>query len=140
MYENRPAFGQTLAELAELGVIEFRPEPLDASLSVVLIQSGRGTPVRTAVQTVSTPSPDPGIWCGRCDWKTTSMRGTYFYDSEFTSGGFLIAFILRQYAPQRYQDRRSLSPCFTSLTTSSESLKPCSVGGFRLFGNGREPP
>jgi len=30
MYEDRPTFGQRLAELAELGVIEFRPEPLDA--------------------------------------------------------------------------------------------------------------
>ncbi|TKX43453.1 IS1595 family transposase, partial [Halorubrum sp. SD690R] len=30
MCEDRPAFGQRLAELAELGVIEFRPEPLDA--------------------------------------------------------------------------------------------------------------
>jgi hypothetical protein len=30
MYEDRPAFGQRLAELAKLGVIEFRPEPLDA--------------------------------------------------------------------------------------------------------------
>jgi hypothetical protein len=29
MHEDRPAFGQRLAELAELGVIEFRPEPLD---------------------------------------------------------------------------------------------------------------
>ncbi len=29
MCENRPAFGQWLTELAELGVIEFRPEPLD---------------------------------------------------------------------------------------------------------------
>jgi len=30
MHKDRPAFGQRLAELAELGVIEFRPEPLDA--------------------------------------------------------------------------------------------------------------
>ncbi|MFB6192093.1 MAG: IS1595 family transposase, partial [Haloarculaceae archaeon] len=30
MHEDRPAFGQRLAELAELGAIEFRPEPLDA--------------------------------------------------------------------------------------------------------------
>ncbi|MDB2226234.1 IS1595 family transposase, partial [Halorubrum ezzemoulense] len=30
MYEDRPAFGQRLSELAELGVIEFRAEPLDA--------------------------------------------------------------------------------------------------------------
>ena len=30
MHEDRPAFGQRLAELAKLGVIEFRPEPLDA--------------------------------------------------------------------------------------------------------------
>ncbi|TKX37463.1 IS1595 family transposase, partial [Halorubrum sp. SD690R] len=30
MHEDRPAFGQRLSELAELGVIEFRPEPLDA--------------------------------------------------------------------------------------------------------------
>ena len=29
MHEDRPAFGQRLAELAELGVIEFRSEPLD---------------------------------------------------------------------------------------------------------------
>ena len=29
MYEDRLAFGQRLAELAELGVIEFWPEPLD---------------------------------------------------------------------------------------------------------------
>lgn len=31
MTVHRPAFGQRLAELAELGVMEFRPEPLDAS-------------------------------------------------------------------------------------------------------------
>jgi len=30
MHEDRPAFGQRLAELSELGVIEFRPGPLDA--------------------------------------------------------------------------------------------------------------
>jgi hypothetical protein len=30
MHEDSPAFGQELAEIAELSVIEFRPEPLDA--------------------------------------------------------------------------------------------------------------
>jgi len=30
MHEDCPAFGQGLSELAELGVIEFSPEPLDA--------------------------------------------------------------------------------------------------------------
>jgi len=30
MSNERPAFGQRLPELAELGVKEFRPEPLDA--------------------------------------------------------------------------------------------------------------
>jgi hypothetical protein len=30
MHGDRPAFGQRLSELAELGVIEFRAEPLDA--------------------------------------------------------------------------------------------------------------
>jgi hypothetical protein len=30
MHEDRPAFDQRLAEFAELGVIKFRPEPLDA--------------------------------------------------------------------------------------------------------------
>lgn len=31
MHEERLASGQRLAELAELGVIEFRPEPLNAA-------------------------------------------------------------------------------------------------------------
>jgi hypothetical protein len=30
MHEDRPAFSQSLAELAERGVIEFRPKPLEA--------------------------------------------------------------------------------------------------------------
>jgi hypothetical protein len=30
MNEERPAFGGMLADLVELGAIEFRPEPLDA--------------------------------------------------------------------------------------------------------------
>lgn len=30
MCSERPAFGERLADLAELGAIEFRPEPLNA--------------------------------------------------------------------------------------------------------------
>ena len=36
MHEDRPAFGQRLAELAERGVIECRPELLDAGECLIL--------------------------------------------------------------------------------------------------------
>ena len=59
MHKDRPAFGQRLAELAELGVIEFRPEPLDAIVERRLKTIWEECSFRTVAQTVSTPSPAP---------------------------------------------------------------------------------
>ena len=96
MHESRPAFGQRLSELAELRVIEFRAEPLDAIVERRL---------KTVWESLSRPNcgadslhaldGSDRIWCGRCDWKTAYTRGTPFYDSELTPGEFLIDFILR---------------------------------------------
>ena len=95
MPTERPAFGQRLAELAELGVIEFRPEPLDAIVERRLktIWEERSCP-HCGADSLHALSGSGRIWCGRCDWKTTYTRGTPFYDSELTPGEFLIAFIL----------------------------------------------
>lgn len=56
MCKERPAFGERLEDIAELGVIEFRPEPVDALLSGVSKRSGQRDPVRTVVKTASTYS------------------------------------------------------------------------------------
>ena len=95
MHERRPAFGQRLSELAELGVTEFRSEPLDAIVERRL---------KTVWEALSRPNcgadslhaldGSDRIWCGRCDWKTTHTRDTSFCESELTPSEFLIAFIL----------------------------------------------
>ena len=96
MHEDRPAFGQRLSELAELGVIEFRPEPLDAIVERRLkaVWEARSCP-NCGADSLQALNGSDRIWCGRCDWKTAYTRGTPFYDSELTPGEFLIDFILR---------------------------------------------
>ena len=95
MHENRPAFGQRLAELAKLGVIEFRLEPLDAIVERRLkaVWEARSCP-NCGADSLHALDGSDRIWYGHCDWKTTYTRGTLFYDSELTGGEFLIAFIL----------------------------------------------
>ena len=117
MHKDRPAFGQRLAELAELGVIEFRPEPLDAIVERRLktIWEERSCP-HCGADSLHALTGSDRTWCGRCDWKTTYTRGTPFYESELTPGEFLIAFIL--YAAQHYPDRRS------PLTVLYDSSRP----------------
>ena len=95
MCNERPALGQRLAELVELGAIEFRPEPLDAIVERRLkeIWAARACP-HCEQDTLQALNGSNRIWCSRCNWKTTYTRGTPFYDSELAPGEFLIAFIL----------------------------------------------
>ena len=95
MCEDRPAFGGMLADLAELGAIEFNPEPLDEIVERRLkaIWAARACPCcdQDSLQALDGSSR---VWCGRCGWKTTYTRGTPFYRSELTPGELLIAFVL----------------------------------------------
>jgi len=132
MHEDRPALGQKLAELAELGVIEFRPEPLDAIVERRLktIWEARSCPNCGADSLQALDSSDR-IWCGRCDWKTTYTRGTPFYDSELTPGEVLIAFIL--YADTLLsitQIAALLSPCYTTLHDQLREFETAFCRGF----------
>jgi len=132
MHENRPAFGQRLAELAELGVIEFRPEPLDAIVERRLktIWGERSCP-NCGADSLHALNGSDRIWCGRCDWKTTYTRGTPFYDSELTPGEFLIAFIL--YADTLLsitQIAGLLSPCYTTLHDQLREFETAFCRGF----------
>jgi len=132
MHENRPAFGQRLAELAELGVIEFRPKPLDAIVERRLktIWEQRSCP-HCGADSLHAPTGSDRIWCGRCDWKTTYTRGTPFYDSELTGGEFLVAFIL--YADTLLsitQIAALLSPCYTTLHDQLRELETAFCRGF----------
>ena len=95
MSNERPALGQRLAELVELGAIEFRPEPLDGIVERRLkaIWAARSCP-HCEQDTLQALDGSDRIWCSRYDWKTTYRRRTRFYDSELAGGEFLIAFIL----------------------------------------------
>ena len=95
MHESRPALGQRLSELAELGVTEFRPEPLDAIVERRLktVREERSCP-NCGTDSLHTLDGSDRIWCGRCDWKSTYTRDTSFCESELTPGEFLIVFIL----------------------------------------------
>ena len=132
MHEDRPAFGQRLEELAELGVIEFRPEPLDDIVERRLktIWEERSCP-HCGADSLHALSGSDRIWCGRCDWKTTYTRGTPFYDSELTPGEFLIAFIL--YADTLLsitQIAALLSPCYKTLHDQLRDLETAFCRGF----------
>jgi ribosomal protein S27AE len=83
MTNKRAALGGMLEQLVDLGVIEFRPEPLDAIVERRLktIWSTRTCPNCDA-DALHALDGSARIWCGRCDWKTTYTRGTPFYDSE----------------------------------------------------------
>jgi len=95
MSNNRPAFGGMLAELVELGAIEFRPELLDDIVERRLktMWSARSCP-HCGADSLQALSGSSRIWCGRCDWKTTYTRGTPFYNSNLAPGEVLIAFVL----------------------------------------------
>ncbi len=94
MDEERTAFGGMLADLVELGAIEFRPEPLDAIVERRLkaIWTARFCP-NCGADSLHAFDDSERIWCGRCEWKTTYTRGTPFYDSELAPGELLIAFV-----------------------------------------------
>ena len=131
MYEDCPAFGQRLAELAELGVIEFWPEPLDALAERRLktVWEARSRP-NCGADSLHTLEGSDRIWCGRCDWKTTYTRGTPFYDLELP-GEFLIAFIL--YADillSITQIAGLLSPCYTTLHDQLREFETAFCRGF----------
>ena len=110
MHEDRPAFGQ---RLAELGVIEFRPEPLDAIVKRRLktMCEERSCP-RCGADSLHALNGSDCIWCGRCGWKATYTRETSLYDLELTPGEFLIEFIL-------YADT------LLSITQIAALLSPC---------------
>lgn len=69
MCSERPAFGERLADLAELGAIEFRPEPLDTIVERRLkaIWTARSCP-NCGQDTLQALDGSDRIWCGRCDW------------------------------------------------------------------------
>jgi len=132
MHEERPAFGGTLADLVELGAIEFRPEPLDAIVERRLkaIWTARSCPDCGADSLHALEGSDR-IWCGRCEWKTTYTRGTPFYDSELAPGEFLIAFVL--YADTLLsinQIALLLSPCYTTLHDRIREMETAFCRGF----------
>jgi ribosomal protein S27AE len=137
MYEDRPAFGQRLAERAELGVIKFRPEPLDDSVEQRLktIRKARACP-NCGSDSLQALNGSDCVWCGRCNWKTTYTRGTPFYGSELTpmsSSSPPFSTPIRSSALLR-------SPCSSHrtthrFTTSLGSLKPLSVADLRPSGS-----
>jgi ribosomal protein S27AE len=130
--KERPTFGQRLSELAELGVIEFRPRPFDAIAERRLkaIWKHRSCP-HCGADSLQAFAGSDRIWCGRCDWKTTYTRGTPFYDSELSPGESLIAFI-------RYADRllsitqiaALVSPCYTTLHDQLREFETALCRGF----------
>ncbi|PSQ16500.1 IS1595 family transposase [Halobacteriales archaeon QS_8_69_26] len=117
MSTGRPALGEMLADLVELGAIEFRPEPLDALVERRLkaVWTARSCP-NCGAESLQALSNSSRIWCGRCDWKTTYTRGTPFYNSDLAPGEVLIAFVL--YADSLLsinQIALLLSPCYKTL-------------------------
>jgi ribosomal protein S27AE len=70
MYEDHPAFGRRLAELAEPGVIEFRPESFDAIVERRLKTTWEEHPCpNCGADSLQALNGSDRIWCGRCDWK-----------------------------------------------------------------------
>ena len=95
MSNKHAALGGMLEQLVDLGVIEFRPEPLDAIVERRLkaIWTARACP-NCHADALHALDGSTRIWCGRCDWKSTYTRGTPFYGSELAPGEFLLAFLL----------------------------------------------
>lgn len=95
MSNKHTALGGMLEQLVDLGVIEFRPEPLDDGVERRLkaIWTSRACPNCDA-DALHALDGSTRIWCGRCDWKSTYTRGTPFYGSELAPGEFLLAFLL----------------------------------------------
>jgi len=95
MSNKHAALGGMLEQLVDLGVIEFRPEPLDAIVERRLkaIWTSRACP-NCHADALHALDGSTRIWCGRCDWKSTYTRGTPFYSSELAPGEFLLAFLL----------------------------------------------
>jgi len=85
MHEDRPTFDHRLTELAELGAIDVRPEPLDAIVKRRLktVWEARACP-NCGADSLQALDGSDRIWCGRCNFKTTYTRGTPFYDAELT--------------------------------------------------------
>ena len=132
MSNERPALGQRLSELVELGAIEFRPEPLDAIVERRLkeIWAARSCP-HCEQKTLHALDGSDRIWCSRCNWKTTYTRGTPFYDSELAPGEFLIAFIL--YADTLLSINQIaflLSPSYKTLHDNIRELETAVCRGF----------
>lgn len=95
MCEERPAFCRRLAELVELGAIEFRPKPLNAIVerSLKAIWTAQSVPELRRGHTPRTRWFRSNL-VRTLYWKATYTRGTPFYDSELAPGEFLIAFVL----------------------------------------------
>ena len=95
MSNKHAALGGMLEQLVDLGVIEFRSEPLDAIVERRLkaIWTARACP-NCHADALHALDGSTRIWCGRCDWKSTYTRGTPFYGSELAPGEFLLAFLL----------------------------------------------
>ncbi len=132
MCTERPAFGQRLAELVELGAIEFRPEPLDAIVERRLkaIWTARSCP-NCGAESLQALADSDRIWCGRCNWKTTYTRGTPFYNSDLAPGEILIAFIL--YADTQLSINQIaflLSPCYKTLYDRIKETEQAFQDGF----------
>jgi transposase-like protein len=132
MSTDRPALGQRLTDLVELGEIEFRSEPLDAIVERRLkaIWAARSCP-RCEQDTLQALNGSDRIWCSRCNWKTTYTRGTPFYDLELAPGEFLIALILYADTLLRInQIAFLLSPSYKTLRENIRAFETAFCRGF----------
>jgi ribosomal protein S27AE len=129
MTNERAALDRMLEQLVELGVIEFCPEPLNASVERRLkaVWAARSCPncSETSLQVLDESSR---IWCGRCDWKTTYTHGTPFYNESLPSSSTLThrSASTRSPSSSRRATRRSI--------LESERSKLRSSGASRLSG------
>jgi len=91
----KTAFGRMVRELASLGVINIRTEPLDRAVERRLkhLWRQRSCP-ECDVGPVYVGDSCDRVWCGRCSFCSTYTRGTPFYDAELAPGEFLVALVL----------------------------------------------
>lgn len=132
MCKDRPAFGEKLKQLGELGAIEFRPEPLDDGIERLLkaIWAARSCPI-CGEDSLHALNDSERIWCGYCHWKTTYTRETPFYDSELALDEFLIVFIL--YADTLLSISQIAFPLSPSYKTLYDRLKETEAAFVRVF-------
>lgn len=99
----------------ELGVIEFRPEPLDVIVErLKTIWEAKACP-NCGADSLQALNGSGRIWRDCCNWKTTYTRGTPFYDTELAPGESLIAFILHTDTLLSITQLAALlSPCYTT--------------------------